>query len=196
MVRADGDSWNVRDGHMADTLDRLVAHHGPRSKAVVWEHNTHVGDARATDMALADMVNVGQLVRERHEEHGVVLVGFAGHHGSVVAADHWGGTVRTMPVPPAPAGTHEHLIHAAVGRPALFVFPENRTGRWLTRRRGHRAIGVVYDPRRDGPHNWVPTVMGRRYDVLCALDDTHAVHPLHPETPQPHAEKETYPWND
>src|SRR3954470_2134829 len=90
MVRADHESWNVRDCHMADTLDRLVAYHGPSAKAVIWEHNTHIGDARATDMAKAGMVNVGQLVRERHTPDRVILVGFGGHHGTVIAADAWG----------------------------------------------------------------------------------------------------------
>src|SRR5205814_3203627 len=87
MVRADGESWNVRDCHMADTLDRLCAWHGRDAKAVVWEHNTHIGDARATDMAAAGMVNVGQVVRERHDRDGVVLVGFGGYQGRVIAAD-------------------------------------------------------------------------------------------------------------
>lgn len=86
MVRADAGSWNLRDVHMADTLDRLASHHGPGAKAIVWEHNTHVGDARATDMASDGMVNVGQLVRERHGDEGVLVVGFAGHSGTVIAA--------------------------------------------------------------------------------------------------------------
>src|SRR5206468_1062675 len=111
--------WNVRDCHMADTLDRLIAHHGPTAKAVVWEHNTHIGDARATDMTRQGMVNVGQLTRERHAHDGVVLVGFAGRHGSVIAADAWGATMRAMDVPPAPTGTHEDLLHHAVDGDSL-----------------------------------------------------------------------------
>ena len=194
MVRADAQSWNVRDCHMADTLDRLVAHHGPGAKAVVWEHNTHIGDGRATDMAAHGMVNVGQLARERHARDGVVLVGFAGHRGSVIAADAWGGTMRTMDVPPAPAGTHEDLLHRAVGEASLLVFPADRQGTWLASRRGHRAIGVVYHPEAERLGNWVPTVMGRRYDALCSFEETEALHPLHLEAAQPGAEQETYPW--
>ncbi len=90
MILGEAESWNVRDRHMTDTLDRLVAHHGPGAKAVVWEHNTHVGDARYTDMADEGMVNVGQLVRERHGEDDVVIVGFGGHRGRVVASRRWG----------------------------------------------------------------------------------------------------------
>ncbi|MCA9970227.1 MAG: erythromycin esterase family protein, partial [Anaerolineales bacterium] len=74
MLRGSAASWNVRDYHMADSLERLMRHYGPQAKAIVWEHNTHIGDARATDMRRADMVNVGQIVRERHAEDGVVLV--------------------------------------------------------------------------------------------------------------------------
>jgi erythromycin esterase-like protein len=84
MVSSGSSSWNIRDIHMVDTLDRLMAHHGHRGQAVVWEHNTHIGDARATPMAYAGMVNVGQLVRERHGQDDVVAVGFGCHAGNWV----------------------------------------------------------------------------------------------------------------
>src|SRR6478609_2090669 len=90
MMRGNRDSWNLRDHHMADTIDRLVQHHGPGSKGLVWEHNSHIGDARATDMASSGLTNVGQLIRERHSADGVALVGFAAHRGTVLAADSWG----------------------------------------------------------------------------------------------------------
>ena len=195
MMRADHESWNVRDCHMADTLDRLVAHHGPRAKSIVWAHNTHVGDARATDMARAGMVNIGQLVRERHHRDGVVLVGFGSNQGTVIAAGEWGGRIERLPVPAAPAGTYEQLLHDAWGAPGLFVFAADAGARWLRAVRGHRAIGVVYRPRHDRYGNWVPTILGRRYDAFCYLDETSALHPLHGELPRPHAEQETFPWN-
>ena len=93
MIGGGPKSWNVRDCHMADTLDRLLHRYAagddePAAKAVVWEHNTHVGDARATDMAAAGMVNLGQLARERHGRDQVVLVGFGTHRGSVIASPH------------------------------------------------------------------------------------------------------------
>jgi erythromycin esterase-like protein len=194
MAWADAGSWNVRDCHMTDTLDRLLAHHGPAGKAVVWEHNTHVGDARATDMASHGMVNVGQLARERHEADGVVLVGFGGHRGSVVAGDNWGAPMRRMPVPPAPTGTHEDLLHRAVGAPSLFVFGDDRTTPWLGQRRGHRAIGVVYRPDHDQWGNWVPTVLGRRYDAFLSFDETSALRPLGRPTAAVGGERDTEPW--
>jgi len=193
MVAADAESWNVRDVHMADTLDRLVEHHGDDCRAVVWEHNTHVGDARATPMSTAGMVNVGELVRDRHRDDGVVVVGCSGHRGEVVAASAWGATQRRMPVPPAPTGSHEALLHDVIGAPALLLFPERGGGPWLSARRGHRAIGVVYDPAHDALGNWVPTVMGTRYDALLSFDETTALHPLHEESPRFGEEQEAFP---
>ncbi|UQS26929.1 erythromycin esterase family protein [Amycolatopsis thermalba] len=94
MVRGDVESWNLRDEHMTDTLDRLTQAYGPSAKAVVWAHNTHIGDARATDMAAAGMLNVGQLVRERHPEESFA-VGFGTHRGTVMAGSHWGAPPET-----------------------------------------------------------------------------------------------------
>ena len=160
----------------------------------MWEHNTHIGDARATDMARAGMVNVGQLVRERHADD-VVVVGFAGHRGNVIAASSWGAPMRRFQVPPAPAGTHEALVHEVRGDdPTLFVFPDDRRGPWLASRRGHRAIGVVYEPARDPHGNWVPSVLGQRYDALLSFGETEALHPLHLEPVQLGGEHETEPW--
>jgi erythromycin esterase-like protein len=192
MVSGDRASWNVRDHHMADTVDRLAQRHGPRSKGLVWAHNTHVGDARATDMAATGLVNVGQLLRERHDEDGVVLVGFAGHRGTVLAADGWGRPERVFHVPRARAASHEGVLHAALRHPAVLVFQEDRRGPWLSARRGHRAIGVVYDPHREAG-NYVPTTMGGRYDALLWFEETSALRPLHHELPPREPELETEP---
>src|SRR5512146_3410965 len=99
MVRGGPASWNVRDNHMVETLERLMHHHGPNAKAIVWEHNTHIADARFTAMARAGMVNVGQLVRQAHDREGVMLIGFASHRGTVIAADEWGAPMQRMRVP-------------------------------------------------------------------------------------------------
>jgi erythromycin esterase-like protein len=189
MVRGSAESWNVRDGHMADTLDRLLGHvraGGGRGKAVVWEHNTHIGDARATDMAGAGMVNVGQLWRERHGDDDVVLVGMGGYRGGVVAAEAWGAQMERMPVPEARPGSLEALLHAEVGHDALFVVPPGERPGWLTRRLDHRAIGVVYRPEREKRGNYVPTVVGERYDAFLWFEDTAPVRPLHLERADEH----------
>mgnify|MGYP003333579022 CR=1 FL=1 len=192
MVRGDRASWNIRDQHMVGTVERVARHLGPGAKGLIWEHNTHVGDARATDMALAGMVNVGQLLRERHDPADVALVGFAGHRGTVLAASGWGEPERVLTVPEARQGSHEDLLHRALGRPAVIVFPDERTGPWLADRRGHRAIGVVYEPTQEGG-NYVPTVIGRRYDALIWLERTQALVPLHHEAPPVEPEYETEP---
>jgi erythromycin esterase-like protein len=184
MVRGSAESWNVRDVHMADTLDRLLADRG--GKAVVWEHNTHVGDARATDMAAAGMTNVGQLLRERYGGDDVVLVGFGSYAGGVIAATAWGAQMQRMPVPAARAGSLEDLLHAAVGEDALFVGPRGQRPAWLDRRLDHRAIGVVYRPEREKWGNYVPTVVGDRYDVFLYLERTTPLQPLHLERPDEH----------
>ena len=177
---------------LADTVDRIAQHFGPLSKGLVWEHNTHVGDARATDMARDGLVNVGQLLRERHGDQGVALVGFAAHHGSVVAAAAWGAPESVLPVPEARPGTHEDLLHRALGVPALLVFPDDRSGAWLSLWSGHRAIGVVYQPSREAG-NYVPTRMGGRYDALVWFERADALHPLHHEARPSEPELETEP---
>ncbi len=199
MVRGGPKSWNIRDRHMADTLDRLMAHHGPGARAVVWEHNTHIGDARATDMADAGMVNVGQLVRERNPAGDVVLVGFGSYEGTVMAADFWGARPRVMRVPPTRPGSLEHRLHQALPQlpEALFVFPAsapdaNGGSRWFEQESDHRAIGVVHRPSRERRGTYVPTRLGDRYDAFCYLDRTTALTPLHPEPPA-EGEEETWP---
>ncbi|WP_456598731.1 erythromycin esterase family protein [Blastococcus sp. SYSU DS0616] len=184
MIRGSAESWNVRDVHMVDTLDRLLAHTG--RKVVVWEHNTHIGDARATDMAAAGMTNVGQLLRERHGADDVVLVGFGGYRGGVIAGREWGAQMERMAVPPARSGSLEARLHDALGEDAQFVFPRGDQPEWLRRRLDHRAIGVVYRSSREKWGNYVATVLGERYDAFLYLDDTTPLQPLHLERAEEH----------
>ncbi|HYN81389.1 MAG TPA: erythromycin esterase family protein [Gemmatimonadaceae bacterium] len=180
MVRGGPTSWNVRDHHMTDTLDRLMKHHGPKAKAIVWEHNTHIGDARFTDMARAGMVNVGQLVRQKHEQEGVVLVGFGTYKGSVIAGREWGAPMERMHVPEARGGSCEAAMHQSLGRNGLFLFEAQEEPMVALREpRGHRAIGVVYDPRTESWGNYVPTILPQRYDAFLFVDESRAVDPLH-----------------
>jgi erythromycin esterase-like protein len=195
MVRGGPGSWNVRDRHMVETLDRLMQHHGPTAKAIVWEHNTHIGDATFTDMARAGMVNVGQLVRESHGGDGVVLVGFGTHRGTVIAAEEWGAPMERMRVPPARAKTFEDAMHEAAVGDALLIFDGTDDGgvRGLDEPLGHRAIGVVYDPDAERWGNYVPTLMARRYDAFLYVDETRAVDPLHMPVRVGGEPPETYP---
>ena len=195
MVRGGPTSWNVRDTHMVETLERLMQHHGPEAKAIVWEHNTHIGDARFTDMARAGMFNVGQLVRQSHHEDDVVLVGFGTHHGTVIAGEEWGAPMRHMRVPPAKENSVEHALREADVGDALLLFDGSDDGgiEGLEEPIGHRAIGVVYDPGFERYGNYVPTRLARRYDAFIHIDRSHALDALHLEEKHDGEVLETFP---
>jgi erythromycin esterase-like protein len=193
MIQGGSASWNLRDHHMVDTLDRLMEGHGPDAKAIVWAHNTHIGDARATDMAQAGMVNVGQLVRERHSEEGVVLIGFGSHRGQVIAGREWGAPMEQMSVPRAKANSWEDLLYQAGSHNKLLLLTDTGAEESFLAERGHRAIGVVYNPGREYG-NYVPTVLPRRYDAFLYLDETQALHPLPISPEETGKPPETYPW--
>jgi erythromycin esterase len=198
MVRADDQSWNIRDTHMAETLDRLVDFHTRargRAKAIIWAHNTHLGDARATDMAAEGMINLGQLVRERCAKDGVVIVGLSAYKGHVIAGRSWGAPMETMPVPPAMQGSWDQVLHEGHspehGR--LIMLEPLVHHPAFQRPRGQRAIGVVYHSARERHGNYVPTILPQRYDALVYFEDTRALHPLHAEHPRIGEVPETYP---
>jgi len=195
MVRGGPESWNVRDRHMVETLERLMRFHGPDAKAIVWEHNTHIGDARATDMAHSGMVNVGQLVRQAHRPEEVVLVGFGSQRGTVIAGRQWGAPMQRMRVPEAQHGSWESVLHDASPADKLLITGDCASQAVCRSQLGHRAIGVVYEPAFESWGNYVPTVLPERYDAFLYLDETRALHPLHIE-PRADAEPpDTYPWN-
>jgi erythromycin esterase len=195
MVRGGPSSWNVRDTHMVETLERLMTHHGPTARAIVWEHNTHIGDARYTDMATHGMVNVGQLVRDHHDHEGVVLVGFGTHHGTVIAAEEWGAPMERMRVPGGRAGSWEDACNRENEDDKLMIFSHEPHGGipGLERPRDHRAIGVVYDARSERWGNYVPSILPRRYDAFLYIDETKAVDPLHMPVRVGEEPPETYP---
>ncbi|MER7458629.1 erythromycin esterase family protein [Micromonospora sp. NPDC126480] len=190
MVAGGPESWNVRDIHMVDTLDRLLERYGPAARGVVWAHNTHVGDARATDMAADGMVNIGQLARERHGREDVVLVGFGSYRGTVIAAPRWGSPAEVMIVPPARDTSVEGRLHELMPERAVLIFGGDQPG-WVTEPLDHRAVGVVYDPSFESWGNYVPTRLGERYDAFIWCDEATALHPL-PALTAP-GEMETYP---
>lgn len=197
MVRGGGASWNVRDHHMTETLDRLMRFHesqGIDAKCIVWEHNTHIGDARATDMAAAGMVNVGQIVRETRERDGVVVVGFGSYEGTVIAGDEWGAPMRRMKLPEARYGSWEQVLHDGFQGDGMLLLDEVRFVPGSRDQRGHRAVGVVYDPDAERWGNYVPTVLPDRYDAFLFIDRTRALHPLHLDAVKDGEPPETYPW--
>lgn len=193
MIKGGPHSWNVRDAHMADTLERLLEFHGPESKAIIWEHNTHIGDARATDMSNEGMYNIGELARMKQHEKGVVLVGFGSYEGSVMAGRSWGAKMQRMPMPAAPKGSWEYLLHQAGPSNKLLIMDDFMNDEFMENHIGHRAIGVVYNPEYEKYGNYVPSILPMRYDAFVYLDQTKALHPLHIK-PDGHQIPETYPF--
>lgn len=190
-------SWNLRDRHMADTLDHLLAHldrHGGTAGIVVWAHNSHVGDARSTEMSQRGELNIGQLMRERHGDD-VVNVGFTTHSGTVTAASDWGAPAERKHVRRALPDSYEALLHAA-GIPAFLLCPlaAGDSGRALREPRLERAIGVIYRPQTERESHYFAASAARQFDALVHIDHTRAVEPLEPtETWALGEPPETYP---
>jgi erythromycin esterase len=192
LVHTDAGSWNVRDQHMMETLNRLTDFHGPQAKSIVWAHNTHIGDARFTDMSGSGLINIGQLAREQHREDGVVLAGFGSHRGSVIAGNSWGAPLERMRVPAARNGSWEDVLNQAGGDQLVIFDPEDLSEE-ICKPRGQRAIGVVYQGGRESYGNYIPSVLPKRYDAFLYIDETEALHPLHIE-PEGMEAPATYPW--
>lgn len=180
IIQGGAHSWNVRDRHMAETLERLIKRNEQPAKVIVWEHNTHIGDARATDMVDEGMLNIGELARMQHADRGVVLVGFGSYEGTVIAARNWRAEMEVMQMPPARTGSWESMLHAA-GTENKLLLMDDFTGNdtLMENHIPHRAIGVVYDPRYEKYGNYVPSIIPLRYDAFIYLDKTQALHPLH-----------------
>ena len=180
MFRSRVGSWNLRDQHMADTLNALLGFlekQGTRSKVVVWAHNSHLGDARATEMGAGGEHNVGQLVRQQFG-HEAVLVGFTTYTGTVTAASDWDAPVERKVVRPALPDSYEALFHESgrnfyldLGGPAPLVAA-------LDAPRLERAIGVIYRPETERMSHYFHAHLPRQFDAVFHYDHTRAVEPL------------------
>lgn len=178
MVNQGPENWNARASHMQRTTDRLLTFYGPESRGIVWAHNTHVGDARATSMGTQGRVNIGHLARESLGREAVFIVGFGSYQGTVVAGREWDSPATVMDVPPAPEDSVEGLLHGAVENDFWMLFDDSSREGILTEARGHRAIGVTYHPEMDHQANYVPTILTHRYDAFLYLRKTEALTPL------------------
>ena len=181
MYRGRPNTWNLRDTHMVVTLDNLMAHlraQGEKPKAVVWAHNSHLGDARATEMSRRDELNVGQLVRERHGDE-AVLVGFTTYSGTVTAASDWDGEAERKRVRPGMAESYEELFHE-LGIPRFLMLPRESEDaeQELSRRRLERAIGVIYRPETERYSHYFGASLAEQFDAVIHFDHTRAVEPL------------------
>lgn len=197
MLQGGNESWNIRDQHMLETLEHLLHFHGPDSKAIVWAHNTHVGDYHATDMLEDGSINLGGLAREAFGSENVYLLGFGSYQGEVTAGAAWGADVATMPLPEAKPGSWEDYFHKTSRAIQSDKFFLNLRGiektSLLYKKLGHRAVGVVYNPALEKfGSNYVPTRLAERYDGFIFIDATKALQPI-PTTFVVGEFPETYP---
>lgn len=193
MFLAPESTWNLRDRHMAETLEALASHLGGHAaKVVVWAHNSHLGDARATERSRIGEINLGQLVRETHAQE-AFLVGFTTYRGTVTAASDWGAIAERKAVRPALPGSYEALLHAAsTGR---FQLDLRRDGKVLPPRLLERAIGVIYRPETERASHYLHADISAQFDALLHFDGTRAVEPLERTSEWDAGElAETYPF--
>ena len=195
MFGGRAESWNVRDRHMMETLETLLAQVGQGerpSRAVVWAHNSHLGDARATQMGASGELNLGQLVRERFGQD-AWLVGFTTHTGTVTAAMNWDDPAERRRVRPSLAGSYERLFHEVGLERFLLFLREGRARNALWSERLERAIGVIYRPESERPSHYFRARLPEQFDAVLHIDQTTALEPLerwaHDEIDLP----ETYP---
>jgi erythromycin esterase-like protein len=196
MYHGGAASWNLRDSHMFETLAQLLAFNGPLAKAIVWAHNSHIGDARFTDMGMTrGEHNLGQLARQAWGEQ-VALVGQGTHTGTVAAAHDWDEDMQVMAVRPSRSDSYERLCHdTGVPRFLLDLHPDRHVElRQLLRvPRLERYIGVIYRPDSERWSHYAESVLSRQYDAWLWFDETRAVMPL--DAGQPHEGlPETYPF--
>lgn len=180
MYYAENSSWNQRDQHMFDTLQSVLAYKGHQSKAVVWEHNSHIGDARATQMSARGEYNIGQLARQYYGE-AAYLIGFGTDHGTVAAASEWGGPMEVKQVQPSHIDSYEYLFHQV--NSDNFMLPLRQPLMEITRKkllaeRLERAIGVIYHPESELQSHYFYASLPRQFDEYIWFDETQAVEAL------------------
>ena len=190
-------SWNLRDRHMAETLEALYRHlaaRNPETRIVVWAHNSHLGDARATEMGGArGELNLGQLVRERHGRDSFLL-GLSTYTGTVTAASDWDEPSQTKRVRPGLEGSYEALFHS-YGIPRFLLSLEDtaRLPSGVRDERLQRAIGVIYRPETERMSHYFNARVAEQFDAILHIDETHALAPLEPYSETSDEAPETYP---
>ncbi|MCA1411743.1 protein-L-isoaspartate(D-aspartate) O-methyltransferase [Bradyrhizobium sp. NBAIM20] len=194
MYYGGAESWNLRDTHMFETLGHILDAQGPRSKAVVWAHNSHIGDARYTEMgAVRDELNIGQLCRQKFAE-AASLIGFGTHTGTVAAASDWDAEMEVMPVRPSRPDSYERLFHDAGAASGLLEFRRDEgLRRRLLEPRLERFIGVIYRPNTELQSHYAECSLPQQFDAFVWFDETHPVCPLEMEH-RPTSVPDTYPF--
>lgn len=170
-------SWNIRARHFQTTASHLLQRYGDGAQGLVWAHNTHIGDARATGMGQAGMVNIGQLAREQLGDEHVFLLGIGGFKGSLLAGRSWGAAMESMPLVEAMPGSWEYILHHSVMGDSFVPLYRGRSelGNVVL---GNRAIGVTFQPENERQQNYVPSQIFLRYDGFLFLENTRSLSPL------------------
>jgi protein-L-isoaspartate(D-aspartate) O-methyltransferase len=184
-------SWNLRDDHMFETLDDLMAFRGTTSKAVVWAHNSHIGDAAATEMHSRGEHNIGHLCRKRFGRQ-MVSIGFGTDHGTVAAASEWEGAMEIKNVRPSLPESYERICHETENPNFVLNLRSGSVRRALSKPRLERAIGVIYRPETELASHYFQAELPWQFDEYIWFDETHAVTPLNTE--ELAGLPETYPF--
>jgi erythromycin esterase-like protein len=194
MYYGGAEAWNLRDTHMFETLGHLLEARGSGSRAVVWAHNSHIGDARYTDMgAIREELNIGQLCREHYRDE-VALIGFGTHTGTVAAASNWDGDMEVKRVRPSHQDSYERLCHdAQIPRFLLDLGRDEAVRRRLLPTRLERFIGVIYRPDTELMSHYAEASLPKQFDAFVWFDETTAVTPLGPQHAKPGV-PDTYPF--
>jgi protein-L-isoaspartate(D-aspartate) O-methyltransferase len=194
MYYGGAESWNLRDSHMFETLTHVLDAHGRNSKAVVWAHNSHIGDARHTEMGVVrGELNVGQLCREKFGDK-AALIGFGTHTGTVAAATDWDGDMEVKAVRPSLKDSYERACHdSGVARFLLDLTRDSAARRRLLDPRLERFIGVIYRPDTELMSHYAQASLPQQFDALLWFDETAAVTPLGPEQAAA-GDSDTYPF--
>jgi erythromycin esterase-like protein len=180
MFRGGAESWNVRDRHMMTTLDALIAQQqrqGRSGKIVVWAHNSHLGDARATSMGQRGELNLGQLARQRYGP-GCCAIGMTMHDGTVTAAHEWEDPAALRVVRPSMRGSYERLFHETALPRFLLRLDHADVADALGEARYERAIGVLYRPETERASHYFSARLPQQFDLVVHVDNTHALEPL------------------
>jgi protein-L-isoaspartate(D-aspartate) O-methyltransferase len=186
-------SWNLRDSHMFETLKTLLTFYGPKAKAVIWAHNSHVGDASATEMASRGEYNIGHLCREEFGNK-IYIIGFGTNSGTVAAASDWDGPMEIKNVLPAIPESYEHCCHES-GVSCFCLDLRQRAmniSEMLRKPRLERAIGVIYRPETELASHYFHAILPRQFDEYIWLDHTKAVTPFDTRTIE--EMPDTYPF--
>ena len=187
-------SWNLRDKHMFGTLKSLLAYHGPQSKAIVWAHNSHVGNAAATEMASRGETNIGQLCRDEFGND-CYSIGFGTHTGTVAAASEWNAPMEIKKVLPSLPQSYERLFHDSECPKLMLGLRERQPSELiyeLSVPRMQRAIGVIYRPETELASHYFETTLPNQFDELIWFDETTAVTPF--KTTELAGMPDTYPF--